>query len=589
MLILIAIVSLIVLQKLSAKESRLHLAKKELNNLKENLRSTDLTRILALSELENTKKTIEKLNEELSVFNSKSNDAMVTGTETSDNIRAKSSSNIFDRTLSSCRRELDTLTVQYLATALKLNEAKKELGNLRHDYNSASRSFNAALRQSSVADAASKTNDKASIELCEKISVAKKLIQRVKLASEQAVEEKLSIGASREILRHEYRSKLDAAAKIRESLKKELNPDTTRKIQKLLEITYDQSNALKQDIHKANNACTELAAILALELDNENAILQELLDEEKSLQQLIESLKLELETTKKELFAKSDKEAKARRLADDLKTELERNTLELEKCMKLESLVSNTSDEMKATFINLTTEIHLARQESINVSSKIEALMIKADIDRDSIKEYEVKLQQLNQEVNAARSAKTEVLERMKLLSERKDSGAKITLSNKEFNSLRFKINKSAKLSDTKVSVTTVQKEVLTAFQNNTLEIFAARQKELQTLKLYTTEALKTASELEADKIKLEEELQSLKQSMAYYNNTECVPNVKTEYEMAMEQMMTYPKEMSKSHSTSSARRRRVTLGDFLKMGWEGMEKGKRTHMRSFSGLIRST
>ncbi|CAM8882587.1 unnamed protein product [Rhodiola kirilowii] len=543
-------------ETVSAKESRLHLAEKELIKLKENLHKTDVIRKDALAELEKAKITIKELGRELSVV-SKSNAAVLKETEELGNGNGK--------------WDMDTFRVQYLAAALELNAAKQELGKLHHDYDSASRSYNSVLRQSSEAVAASRASNEAAIELSGKILRMKELVEQATHASEQAEEEKSRIDASRDILRHEYNIKLVASAKTLEHMKRDIDRGTTEK-QKQLESISDLSGALKKDVDKAKDSYSESTRMLALELYKAKATLQTLTDEESFLRRLIESLKMELVNMQKELVELNDKEIEAKHLAEDLEAELQTSKSELEKCMIEESIVRSTCDEMKATLVDLSTVTHSGRQEANDITLETESVMTEVKANRNLIKEYEVKLQLLVQGIEAARSAETEALERIKILSENKDSDAIITLSKEEFNSLSVKIKDSAVLSDMKVSIAMVQFESAKARQNDGQNMLEERQKELEELKLATAEALEMAGEAEAGKNKLEGELQKLIQCLHLHNKAEGVSNSRTDSEIEMEHLP-YQEGINRSYSTSSANRRRVTLGDILKLD---REEGKR-------------
>uniref|UniRef100_A0A7N0VL75 Uncharacterized protein n=1 Tax=Kalanchoe fedtschenkoi TaxID=63787 RepID=A0A7N0VL75_KALFE len=568
-------------EKVSIKESKLHLAEKELNKLKENISKAEVTRSQALTELSKAKKTIKELNKELSIV-SKSKDGVVKETDKLNdiiqNVQDKNSGDNSDWTPSSWKQDTDIFRVQYLAAALELNAAKLELGKLRLDYDSASRSYNSVLRQSSEAEAAVKANSEAAVELSGHISGMKELIEQAKRASQKAEEEKASVEASGQILGHEYQIKLNESGKTLQNLKKELDPERNMNLQKQLEIIADQSEAMKQDIHKTKDSYSELARILTLELDNAKAMLQNLIDEGSTLRCLIESLKLELENVKKELLELKEKEAEAKHLAEDLEGELQKSKSELEACMSDESKVSSTCDEMTSTLAGLLNQTQRAMQEAKDVTSEAEAIMKEAEANKSSVKEYEARLQLLQLEVEAARSAEAKALEEIKHLSERKDCGAKITLSKEEFNSLSVKIKDSATIADMKVSVAMVQVEAVKSRQNDCWKMLEASEKELETIKLTTAEALRMAGEMDADKNALEGEVVRLG---GFLNNN--VGDSKGDWEIEMEPASSYPEGISRSYSTTSATRRRVTLGDILKLE---REKSKRAPMRSLSGIF---
>ncbi|CAM8952994.1 unnamed protein product [Rhodiola kirilowii] len=569
-------------EKVSGKESRLHLAEKELNQLKQNLHNAEVTRSRALAELYKTRETIKELNKELSVV-SKFKDVVLEETDKLNdhmtNVQGKSvDHNSSDGTHSSWKKDVDSFRVQYLAAALELNAAKQELGKFRLDYDSALRSYKSVLRQSSDAEAATKANNEAATELSGKIAGMKELIEQAKVESEQAEEEKAKVEASREILSQEYKFKLNESSKAIEDLKNELNPEAAKDSQKQLECIADQSEAMKQDINKARSSYSELATMLTLELNNANATLEKVIDEGNSLRRLVESLKLELENVKKELMELKEKESEAKQLGEDLEAELRKCKTELEGCMTVESEVRSTCDQMTSTLEDLVEETQKARQEAKNFTVETEAVMKEADAHKHSIKDYEAKLQLLLQEAEAARSAEGKALKEIKLLSESKDSAAKIILSKVEFNSLIVKIKDSATIADMKVSVAMVQVEAVKTRHNNSQKILEESQEELENIKLATAEASKIANVAEAGRNELEGELIKL----GYRRKS-----AKTDWEIEIEAVAS-PEgiSLSRSYSTMSASRRRVTLGDILKMDREGREKSKRSPLRSLSGIF---
>ncbi|KAJ9153958.1 hypothetical protein P3X46_027343 [Hevea brasiliensis] len=504
-------------ERVLAKETQLHVAQKELNKLKDQLKNAETTKAQALVELEKAKRTVDDLTQKLrNIIESK--DSAIKATETAKN-QAKEIEGAKNGDASGSdgarKQDLESAREQYMAVFIELDAAKQELRKIRQGCDASLEAKLAALNQAGEAEHAVKSNVEKVSELSREISALQESIGQVKLASLQAQQEQAKIFAEKDVLRQSYKATLEALASKLLALKNDFDPELAWNLEKQLAETMNEIDALQKQMENAKASDLDLVKNVTSELDGAKESLQKVAEEESSLQSLVESLKLELENVKKQHSELKEKEAETESIAGNLHVKLRKSKAELEAALAEESKARGTSEEMFSTLHQLSSEAENARQEAEEMKHKAEELKKEAEATRIELEEAEKKLRVALEEAEEAKTAETRAIDQIKVLSEKanaarastSESGAKITISREEYESLSRKVEESDTLAEMKVAAALAQVEAVKASENEALKRLEVMQKEIGDMKVATQEALKRAEMAEAAKRAVEGEL----------------------------------------------------------------------------------
>ncbi|XP_021745085.1 WEB family protein At5g55860-like [Chenopodium quinoa] len=499
------------------KETELHLAQKELNKLKEQLRNAEDTKAEALVELEKAKKTVESLAHKLKYLN-ESKEAAIQATETAKqhakqledaNSAKQAVTNGFHKEESGDTKE------KYTTVISELNAAKQELAKVRQDYDTSLEAKATAHKQAAEAEHAAKANTERASELSKEIFSLKETIEQVRQASISAHQEQASIFSEKDLERRSYKARLEESVKKLQEMKKEFDPELSKDLEGKLAEALGEIEVLRKEVENAKASDVDSVRTVTLELDDAKESLQKVLGEGSALQSLVNSLKEELENLRKEHVELKEKEAETESIAGNLHVKLRKCKSELEASLEGEAKASGASDEMIATLKQLTEEAENARREAEEMKTKAEELKKEAAATRISLEEAEEKLKLALEEAEEAKAAEASALDQIQALSERTDaarsstseSGAKITISRDEFKALSRKAEESEKLAEMKVEAAMAQVEAVKASENEAVKRLEASRKEIDNMKAATQEAIKKAEMAEAAKKAVESEL----------------------------------------------------------------------------------
>ncbi|XP_010252811.1 PREDICTED: WEB family protein At5g55860-like [Nelumbo nucifera] len=504
-------------ERVLAKETQLHLAQKEVSRLNRQLQNAENTKVQALSELEEAKQTVQDLTDKIKAVK-ESKESIIKATDAARN-QAKKLEEVnsigLEPANGAWKQDLDSTREQYTAAITELDAAKQELRKICQDFKALMEAKVAAFQQVAEAGYAVETNKEKAGELSREIAAVQESLGHVKIAIVQAQQDRENNLAEKDAQGQSYKTALEEAEKKLLSLRKEFNPEPTRNLQAKLAETAVEIEALEKEIEDARASDLDSVKTVTLELDDAKDALQKVAEEESSLQSLVESLKLELETIKKEHSDLKEKEAETESVAGNLHAKLQKSKNELEAALALESKAKGASDELISTLQQLTAEAENARVETETMKKNAEELKKEAQATRTVLEETERKLLVALKEAEEAKAAEAMALDQIKVLSERtnasraspSESGANITISTEEFESLSRKVEESDKLAEMKVAAAMAQVEAVKASENEALKRLEATQKEIEEIKAATEEALKKAEMAEEAKRAIEGEL----------------------------------------------------------------------------------
>eukprot|EP00268_Persea_americana_P029768 TRINITY_DN28783_c0_g1_i1.p1 TRINITY_DN28783_c0_g1~~TRINITY_DN28783_c0_g1_i1.p1 ORF type:complete len:665 (-),score=211.98 TRINITY_DN28783_c0_g1_i1:282-2276(-) len=501
------------------KETQLHMAEKELIKFKEQLNNAGTTKAQALTELEKAKRTVEDLTHKLKTVN-ESKESAIEATEVAKNqakqLEGANSGNP-SKNGGSWKEELDGARQQYATAVTELNAAKQELQKIRQDFQAYMGEKAVAFQQAANAEHATVVNKERADELSKEIASAQESLVRVKLASELAQLERVEILSEKDTQKQTTRLALHEMENKLELLKKEFDPEVVRNLEEKLAETSAEIATLQKQMESARVSNHDSMKSVTTNIDSAKLELQKLSEEESSLRTLVESLKQELESVKKDHTELKDKEADAENITGNMHIKLQKHKAELEVALAGENKARAAVDELASTLQQLSFESKNARIEIETMNKGAEAMKRVAEMTRIASEEAEKKLQVALNEAEEVKAAEASALDQIKILSVKTDaarasmsmseSGAQITMSAEEYESMSRKVEESNMLAEMKVAAAVAQVEAVKASENEVLKRLEAAQKEAEEMQVATQEALKRAEMAEAAKQALEGEI----------------------------------------------------------------------------------
>ncbi|XP_042403495.1 WEB family protein At5g55860-like isoform X1 [Zingiber officinale] len=545
-------------QRALAKETQLHLAKKELNKYKEQLNNAETTRIQALAELESAKLTVEELTKKLNEIN-ESKESALKATEAAKGQTKKledvsSVENIGNS--SGWEQEFDNAREQYAVAITELDAAKQELRRIKKEFDASMEAKLNAIQQEAEAKELFDANTNKVAELSKEISAAQESLMHVKLATDQARQDELKIHSEKDATRLSYKQALEEAEKKLASLKKEFDPEVNKNLESKLAETNAEIEVVQKKLEDARAKNLEFVTTETSELDGAKEMLQKLVEEENSLRTLVESLKLELEAVQKEHAELKEKDAVTESVVSNLHLKLQKCKAELEAAVIAESKATSASDDLVSALQQLSSESQTALQEAEEMKKSAEELNGEAKAAQSALVEAEEKLQFALKDAEEAKAAETRALDLIKELSAKtnvarastSESGANITISKEEYESLTRKVDESEKLTEMKVGAALAQVEAVHASENEAIKKLEAARKEMEDMEAATEEALKKAEMAEAAKKAVEGELKKWREK-ELKRAAETASRILAETQMSAEPLP--PKPVAHSSKTS--------------------------------------
>ncbi|XP_022877913.1 WEB family protein At5g55860-like [Olea europaea var. sylvestris] len=496
-------------ERVLEKETQHHLTLKELEYYREQLRSAEIAKAQALSDLKWANRTLQELTNKLENL-SESKQAAFEATEA-----AKKRAEELEEQKSikaqlgddAWRLDVDSERELYKATASELISTKQELTNLRQDFDAALEAKLTAFQEAAAAQHAAKVNQERLSQLSKEVTSLHETIGQVKLASIQAQEQHSKLIAEKEarLLNHKI-AKEEVDGKVM-CLKAENDPKLSENLEEKLEETTEAIKVLQEQLNDVKASDLTSLRTIASDLDDAKRAPQEVVAEENSLQRSVESIKLELENVKREHSESEKKAVETESAAESMQADLAKSKTEMEAAIS----GGTKSDDTHLALEKLLTEAENTRLEVEVLKKKAEALEQEAEEARIATKEAEEKLQIALKEAEKAKAA--ERLADDQIHSSPKPdssggSGRRIKLSLEEFESLKKKIEEIGHEADVKVATAMAQVETINASEKELLEKVETTLKENEDLQSEIEDALKRAEMAEAAKKVVEGELQ---------------------------------------------------------------------------------
>ncbi|XP_009630654.1 WEB family protein At5g55860-like [Nicotiana tabacum] len=504
-------------ERVLEKESRLHLALRELDSFKEQIRSTETTKAHALRELEKAKRTLQELTGKLETL-CESKQAAIEATEAA-KARAieleEQKSNKPPIGTDAWKQNVEAEREQYRTSSGELNSAKQELTNLRQDFDAALEAKLAAFQEAADAQHNAAINKERLGKLSKEVDTLRETLGQVKVASLQAQDEHEKLIADKEAHFHSLSTaKEEAEDKIR-ALKED--PDSqlvTENLLEKLEVTNEAIHVLQDQLNEVRALDLDSFNKANAELDATKKALNEIAEEESSLRTLVDSLQLEVERVKGDLSNLKKKAEEAESVVENLKMDLENSKKELEASISAKTQAEGDSNDLPSRIQQLNSEADQFLKEAEEMKKKAELLKQETKTAQETAKETEERLKVALKEAEEAKAAKKLADDKIHNNNEEHnlESNGKIRLSIEQFDEMKRKVEITKNDAEIKVKTALAQVESINANENEANKKLEAILKEKEDIEAATQEALKTAEMAEAAKLVVEGELQKWRQ-----------------------------------------------------------------------------
>lgn len=509
-------------QRVLEKETQLHLAHKELEKFKEQLKSAETTKSQAARELEKANRTLQELTCKLETA-SESKQAEIAATEAAKNRareleEAKSSLKEVQVDSASWKQAVDSEREQYKVSAAELIGAKQKLTNIRQDFDAALDKKLSAFQEAADAQHATKVNRERLNELSKEIAMMRETLGQVKIAIVQAQDEQAKNAADKEARLQFLKTAKEEAEKKMLLLKEEESElKLSGNLEEKLEETTEAITVIQEQLKNVRESDLISLQTATLELEDAKNALEQVFKEECLLRSSVDSLQLDLDVVKKDCCEWKEKETKSESVSENLRVELERSKEELEAALAEEIKKEEASNDMQSTLQQLSSETNNARRESEELKKSVEDLKREAETTRNLEKETEEKLQAALKEAEEAKAAAKVVNDQIHLTplstdSKNSETKDKIKLSAEEYKSLRKKVEEFEKLGQMKVADAMAEVEAIKMRGSEAAKRLDEGLKEIRDMKTATEDSLKKAEMAEAAKQVVEGELRKWRQ-----------------------------------------------------------------------------
>lgn len=502
-------------ERVLEKETQHHLTLKELENLKEQIRSTEVTKAQALRELDNANRTMESLTNKLETL-SESKQAAIIATEA-----AKKRLKELEELKSSKAQigedawkiDVDNERVQYKASTAELISAKQELTNLRQDFDAALEAKLRAFQESVDAQHKIQVNQGKVSEMSKEISTMRETLSEVTGASLQGEEEHLKVMEERDARIQTCKTAKEECDSKSKSLNEEFESGLDEDFEEKIEETNETITVLQEQLNDMRATDLETLRTVSSELEIAKKELHEILLEENSVRSIVESLKEELKNMKKERYEIEKAALAAEAAVENLQIDLENGQKELDAINEGEIKLQDESDDTYINIQKLTSEAEAATKEAEEIKENIVLLTREAETARLVEKETEEKLQIALKTAEEAKVAEKLADDQIHNPSNgaaqttNSRCSGKIKLSFEEYESLKKKVEQSKSDADIKVATAKAQAESIRTSEKEALKKLEASMKENEDFKTAIENALKQAEMAEAAKQVVEGEL----------------------------------------------------------------------------------
>lgn len=394
-------------ERVLEKETQHHLTIKELESLKEQLRTIEATKAQAIKDLEKEKYTLETLTSKLEALCEAKQTAIVQTEEAKKRLEELEE----ERLSNSGTNLIDDVRNEYKAATVEISSVKQEITTLKQDFDVTLQAKLTAFQEVEEAQHITQVNQQKAAQLSEQITNLQRELAEVRLIAERAEEEHVKLVAEKEAVIESFKASREENELKIKALTEEAGLDDEEDLAAKLEETNQAIALVKQQLDDVRATDKEALESTISELELAKKDLQQMESEQNSLTILVHSLKQKID--KNALSISRAEELKEK--AEAYKQEAQTTRLATEETEKKLKIALTEAEEAKSS-LKMDTVIKLTAQEvealkkkaedtKTNADEKVATAMAQVKTIKDNTKPVLDKLEESQKEMDALRTA----------------------------------------------------------------------------------------------------------------------------------------------------------------------------------------
>lgn len=523
----------LLLQRRKFVEQELERIEDEMPECKKKSEMVEMSKLLAIEELESTKRLIEEL--KLNLDKAETEEQQAKQDSELAKLRVEEmEQGIADEASVAAKAQLEVAQARHTSAISELESVKEELQTLQKEYDDLVKEKEFAVKEAEEAVLASKEVEKKVEELTIELIATKESLECAHSSHLEAEEHKIGAAMSRDQETYRWEKELKQAEEELQKLKQHIVST------KELKVKLDFSSALLLDLKKeladhklkeetgdsvANSEIslqekshTDIQTAVASakkELEEVNVNIEKATSEVKCLKVASSSLRLELEKEKSALDSTKQLEGKASIAVASLEAEIDITRFEI-------ALVESREKEAREEMVELPKQLQQATQEADEAKSFAELAreeLRKSQEEAEQAKAVgnamESRLFAAQKEIEAAKASERLALAAIKALQESEsalkdnnvDSPRSVTLTIEEYYELSKRAHEAEEEANARVAAAVSEIEGAKETEKRSLEKLEEVNREMVARKEKLSEAVDKAEKAKEGKLGVEQEL----------------------------------------------------------------------------------
>ncbi|KFK29954.1 hypothetical protein AALP_AA7G199200 [Arabis alpina] len=517
-------------------EDELDKIQDEIPEYQTKLETVEMTKMLAIEELESTKRVIEELKLNLDKAETEERQAKQ-DSELAKMRVEEMEQGIADEASVAAKAQLEVAKARHTTAISELESVKEELQTLQMEYDGLVKEKDLAVKEAEEAVSASKEVERKVEELTIELIATKESLECAHSSHLEAEEHKIGAAMSRDQETHrwekelkqaeeelqrlrqhivctkELKEKLDFASALLLDLQKELAD--YKESSRLEEVTGDSTSSEIPLQEKSHTEIQTAVASAKKELEEVNVNIEKATAEIKCLKVASSSLGLELEKEKSAVEKIKQREGMASIAVTSLEAEIDITRSEI-------ALVESKDEEAREEMVELPKQLQQAAQEADEAKSfaelareELRKSQEEAEQAKAGASTMESRLLAAQKEIEAAKASERLALAAIKALQESEsalkdntvDSTRTITLTLEEYYELSKRAHKAEEEANARVAAAVSEIEEAKETEKRSLGKLQEVNKEMVARKDELAEAIEKADKAKEGKLGVEQEL----------------------------------------------------------------------------------
>ncbi|CAG7886418.1 unnamed protein product [Brassica rapa] len=509
-----------VLERRKFVEQELEKLEEQIPEYKKKSETVEMSKFLAVEELENTKRLIEELKLNLDKAETEEKQAK----QDSDLAKMRveeMEQGIAGEASVATKAQLEVAQARHTSAISELESVKEELQALENEYDALVKEKEEAVKEAEEAVKASKEVERKVDELTIELIASKESLECAHSSHLEAEEHKIGAVVSRDQETHRWEKELKQAEEELQKLKHHIV--STKELKAKLDFASALLLDLKKELEDYNESSKEKShadvqtavASAKKELEEVNANIEKASSEVKCLKVASSSLRMELEKERSALDSIKKREGMASIAVESLDAEIDITRVEI-------ALVESKAKEAREETVELPKQLHQAAQEADEAKSLAELAREELKKSREEAEKakagartVESRLVAAQKEIEASKASERLALATIKALQESEsalkennvDSPRSVTLTLDEYYELSKRAHEAEEAANAKVAAAVCEIEEAKETEKRNLEKLEEVNKEMDSRKKALAEAIEKAEKAKEGKLSVEQEL----------------------------------------------------------------------------------